>query len=214
MSISTKPDSGRDASCRVLFLAVSFWRQVENPCYKALARYAVYFFAFGSWTPSALLSLLMICPLGMAFPLSYWLITVGFSQIAAASCFWFIFFATRAWVNAFENDLETVASKIGECSQSCTGMWMHVRLKSSVDSSNFLMFNEPPKAALLFMPIFSMAINSILEIKCTCGQNLRRDSVCAVPVLSAFFTACDLLWPWIPPPGRLLSNLTTPIHKI
>mmetsp|Transcript_87628 Transcript_87628/g.249227 ORF Transcript_87628/g.249227 Transcript_87628/m.249227 type:complete len:205 (+) Transcript_87628:337-951(+) len=69
------------------------------------------FFAFlgrGSLHPRARSSLLMTCGLGMAFPASYCWITCGFSLIAVPSCFWFIFFASRACMIALLSDLSTV----------------------------------------------------------------------------------------------------------
>lgn len=53
----------------------------------------------GSLVPSALSILLMICPFGIALPLSYWLITAGFSLMACASLAWVMPFAVLAcWI--------------------------------------------------------------------------------------------------------------------
>ena len=63
----------------------------------------------GSFVPSLRSSLLMICGFGMAFPLSYWAKTWGFSLMAVASSFWFIFLAIRACMIALLRDRSTFA---------------------------------------------------------------------------------------------------------
>lgn len=57
-------------------------------------------------------SLLMICGFGIALPLSYSVTMAGFSQIACASCFWFIFFAVRAFCIDLAKESGTVLSVI------------------------------------------------------------------------------------------------------
>merc|ERR1712032_1582557 len=65
--------------------------------------------AFGKRTPKARFNLLMMAPLGIAFPDSYSLMTEPFSEIAVASCAWLIFFAVRACCNAILKSCDTVA---------------------------------------------------------------------------------------------------------
>merc|ERR1712241_1355488 len=65
--------------------------------------------AFGKRTPKARFNLLMMAPLGIAFPDSYSLMTEPFSEIAVASCAWFSFFAVRACCNASLKSCDTVA---------------------------------------------------------------------------------------------------------
>ena len=63
----------------------------------------------GSLVPSFLSSFEMIWGFGMAFPLSYWPMTWGFSLMAVARSFWVIFLAVRACMIALERDLSTLA---------------------------------------------------------------------------------------------------------
>src|SRR5210317_44804 len=120
----------------------------------ALLFTAGFFPGLGNLTPKTLSILTIICPLGIALPLSYSPTTCGFSLIFVAKSFCVIFFAIRACWIAFERFLSTLL---------CL---------SSSDSSIFLAFTEavcadlfPPAPYFFSCLFFVVGVENVIIMR-------------------------------------------------